>query len=184
MSTADLLLHPVRLRIVQAFLGERRLTTGQLRAELADVPHATLYRQVGQLVEAGVLRVVAEERVRGAVERTYALHLAAAQVGPDELAGMSAEDHRRAFTAFVAGLLGDFDRYLSRGAVDLERDGVGYRQRALWLSDEELADLLRDLQSVVAARAENGPRPGRSRRLLSTVLVPTSDGDSGAGRGR
>ena len=40
VSSADLLLHPVRLRIVQAFLGDRALTTSQLSAELSDIPPA------------------------------------------------------------------------------------------------------------------------------------------------
>src|SRR5215472_4321535 len=119
VATADLLLHPVRLRIVQAFLGDRALTTSQLGAELADIPTASLYRHVARLVDAGVLAVVAERRVRGAVERTYVLRVMSASIGLDEVAGMSAEDHHRAFMAFVAGLLADFDRYLDRGDIDL-----------------------------------------------------------------
>src|ERR1700761_6113480 len=99
MTTADLLLHPVRLRIVQAFLGDRALTTGDLRAELPDVAPATLYRHVARLVDAGVLAVVAERRVRAATERTYVLRVPAATIGPDELEHMSAEDHRQAFMA-------------------------------------------------------------------------------------
>ena len=114
MTTADLLLHPVRLRIVQAFLGERALTTSALIAELADIPAASLYRHVARLVDAGVLAVVAERRVRGTLERTYVLRLSAASIGPDQLATMSTDDHRQAFMAFVAGLLRDFDRYLAR----------------------------------------------------------------------
>src|SRR6266498_1424634 len=114
MATADLLLHPVRLRIVQAFLGDRALTTSALSAELADVPTASLYRHVARLVDAGVLQVVAERRVRGALERTYVLRVAAASIGLDQIAAMSADEHRQAFMAFVAGLLGDFDRYLVR----------------------------------------------------------------------
>src|SRR6266540_1222292 len=114
MATADLLLHPVRLRIVQAFLGDRALTTSALSAELADVPTASLYRHVARLVDAGVLQVVAERRVRGALERTYVLRVAAASIGLDQIAAMSADEHRQAFMAFVAGLLGDFDRYLAR----------------------------------------------------------------------
>jgi Helix-turn-helix domain len=69
VTSADLLLHPVRLRIVQAFLGDRALTTTALREELADIPPTSLYRHVARLVAAGVLMVVAERRVRGAVER-------------------------------------------------------------------------------------------------------------------
>src|SRR6266571_709728 len=114
MATADLLLHPVRLRIVQAFLGDRALTTSALAAELADVPTTSLYRHVARLVDAGVLAVVAERRVRGAVERTYVLRASAALITPDQVATMSADDLRQAFMAFVAGLLGDVDRYLAR----------------------------------------------------------------------
>jgi DNA-binding transcriptional ArsR family regulator len=176
-SSADLLLHPVRLRILQALLGDRRLTTGQLRAELDDVPPATLYRHVGALADAGVLEVVDEQRVRGAVERTYALRLEAAQVDPEELARMGVDEHRQAFMAFVAGLLADFDRYLGRagdGGPDLAADGVGYRQTALWLDDEELTELLDDLRTVLVARAGNSEREGRRRRVLATVLMPGS----------
>jgi helix-turn-helix protein len=181
VATADLLLHPVRLRIVQAFLGDRALTTSALRAELADVPAASLYRHVARLVDAGVLAVVAERRVRGALERTYVLRLTAATIGADQLAEMSADDHRQAFIAFVAGLLGDFDRYLAQGATDLLRDGVSYRLAGLWLDDAEYAELLRELSRVLQPRVANPPRPGRKRRILGYVLLP---GDEAGGPGR
>src|SRR5450759_4325212 len=96
VASVDLLLHPVRRRIVQAFLGDRALTTSGLSAELADIPAASLYRHVARLVDAGVLAVVAERRVRGALERTYVLRLTAARIGPDQLAALSADDHRQA----------------------------------------------------------------------------------------
>jgi Helix-turn-helix domain len=172
VTTADLLLHPVRLRIVQAFLGDRALTTSDLRAELPDVPPATLYRHVARLVEAGVLSVVSERRVRGVTERTYILRTAAAMVGPADLAAMSAEDHRQAFVAFVAALLADFDRYLSHGDIDLVRDGVSYRLAGMWLDDGEFTDLLRDLARVLQPRLANPPKSGRRRRILGTVLLP------------
>ena len=172
MASADLLLHPVRLRIVQAFLGERALTTGQLKAELPDVPGGSLYRHVARLVDAGVLAVVAERRVRGAVERTYVLRVSSAQVGPAEAGRMTPDDHRQAFMAFAAGLLGDFDRYLARGEPDLVRDGVGYRIAALWLTDAELGDFLRDLARVVGQRLANPPAPGRVRRVVAGVVLP------------
>ncbi len=175
MTSADLLLHPVRLRIVQAFLGDRALTTSALKVELADVPPASLYRQVARLVDAGVLQVVAERRVRGTVERTYVLRLSAARMGPDELAKMSADDHRQAFMAFVAGLLGDADRYLARGDIDPVRDGASYRLGALWLDDAEYAEMLRELARVLQPLAANPPAPGRKRRILATVLLPGED---------
>jgi hypothetical protein len=175
MATADLLLHPVRLRIVRAFLGDRALTTSALSGELADVPPASLYRHVARLADAGVLAVVAERRVRGAVERTYVLRLSAATVGLDQVAAMSREEHRQAFLAFAAGLLGDFDRYLARDDIDLLRDGVRYSLAALWLDDAEYAEMLRELVRVLQPRLANPPSGGRKRRILGTVLMPGSD---------
>ncbi len=174
MARADLLLHPVRLRIVQAFLGDRTLTTAELRAELADVPVASLYRHVSLLAEAGVLVVTGERQARGAVERSYRLDLAAASLGSDDVASMSTDDHRRAFRTFVATLLADFDRYLDRteGAPDLAGDRVGYRQAALWLTDEEFDAMAADLAEVLRARLGNAPDGDRRRRVVSIVNLP------------
>jgi hypothetical protein len=172
VASADLLLHPVRLRIVQAFLGDRALTTSQLRAELPDVPPASLYRHVSRLVEGGVLGVVDERRVRGALERTYLLRTSAARVGLDEVAKMTPDEHRQAFLGFVAGLITDFDRYLARGDVDLLRDGVSYSLAGMWLTDTEFSEFMREIATVVQPRLANAPTKGRRRRILASVLMP------------
>jgi DNA-binding transcriptional ArsR family regulator len=148
MPSADLLLHPVRLRIVQCLLGDRPRTTSQLRDDLPDVAPATLYRHVATLHDAGLLEVVDERRVRGATERTYRLRDPVPAVGAEEAATMSVEEHRQAFTAFVAGLLGDFDRYLDSG------------------------QLLDDLVGVVRPLLDNKPSARRTRRIFTTVLMP------------
>jgi hypothetical protein len=174
MASADLLLHPVRLRIVQAFLGERTLTTADLRAELSDVPVASLYRHVGLLADAGVLAVVGERKVRGTAERSYRLDPGAASVGAADAAAMSAEDHRRAFRTFAAGLMADFDRYVERtgGAPDLGRDRVGYRHVAVWVTDEEFDAMIAELAAVLRPRTEQSPDGARRRRVISLVNLP------------
>jgi Helix-turn-helix domain len=180
MASADLLLHPVRLRVIKAFLGDRALTTSQLAAELDDVPSGSLYRHVAILTRAGVLHVVAEHRIRGAVERTYALRPAAARVQPGELAAMTPEEHSSAFMAYVAGLLADFDRYLAVGTPDLARDGVGYTVAGLYLTDAELAGFLRDLAAIVQPRLANAPGEGRRRRIVYSIFLPEPDSTSAA----
>jgi DNA-binding transcriptional ArsR family regulator len=175
VASADLLLHPVRLRIVKAFLGERALTTAELAAELSDVPPGSLYRHIATLTRAGVLQVVAERRVRGAVERTYAMRLAAARVQAGEARAMTVEEHSQAFTAYVAGLIADFERYVASGPIDLARDGAGYWVAGMWLTDEEFTDLARDMNEVIEARLANSPGKGRQRRLLYTISLPAPE---------
>lgn len=174
MASADLLLHPVRLRIVKAFLGERALTTSQLAAELGDVPPGSLYRHVALLTNAGVLQVVAERRIRGAVERTYTMRQAAAQIHPDEARAMTPGEHSQAFLAYVAGMLADVDRYLATSPPDPARE-AGYRVGALWLTDAEFASLLHDLRAVFQPRLANPPEKRRRRRVFYTIYLPAPD---------
>jgi hypothetical protein len=143
-----------------------------LQAELLDVPPASLYRQVARLVDAGVLSVVAERRVRGAVERTYVLRVSAARNNLDDIERMSREDHCHAFMAFVAGLLGDADRYIEREDFDPIRDGAGYNLAGLWLDDAEFAEFVRALDRVIQPLLAQPPKPGRRRRILGTVMLP------------
>ncbi len=179
MASADLLLHPVRLRIVQAFLGDRALTTAQLAEELGDVPPASLYRHVAMLTKAGVLQVAAERPVRAVIERTYVLRLDAAQIHPDEMAAMTPAQHLAAFMAYAAGMLADVERYLTTGTPDLLRDGARYGISAMWLTDAEYADLVRDLGSVFQPRLANEPARRRRRRTVYNVVVPTSEAPRG-----
>ncbi|MBS9373970.1 helix-turn-helix domain-containing protein [Rhodococcus sp. B50] len=176
MTTAELLLHPVRLRIVQALLGDRTATPAQLKALLDDVSTATLYRQIAVLADAGILEVVAERRVRGTVERTYRLVVERAQVTGDDAVAMSNDEHRRAFLAFTAQLLADFDAYLDDPARrSLAEDVVGYRQVALDLTDEEALSMVSEIGGVLARFAELGPAPDRRRRLISRIIMPGRD---------
>jgi hypothetical protein len=113
------------------------------------------------------------------------LRLYAAQIQPGEVAAMTAEEHGSAFLAYVAGLLGDFDRYLAAEPDDPSLDGAGYRVAAMWLTDAELADYRRDLAAITLPRLAHGPAGGRRRRMLYTVMLPAPEasGSPAAGSG-
>src|SRR4029450_8633219 len=108
-------------------------------ASMPDVSKATMYRQVALLVAGGLLKVVGEERVRGAVERSYRLEHTRAVLTDAEVAAMSTEDHRRGFAAAVTSLLAEFEVYLDRDGADPFNDSVSYRQYGVWLREAEKA---------------------------------------------
>lgn len=167
----DLLLHPVRLRIVQALVGNP-MRPLELMEQLGDVPQASLYRHINQLETGGLLQIVDERRVRGGVERTYAVVEDAVQLGEDDLDGLTREDHLTYFSTFVGAMVTDFAAYLESSQLDLVADGVGYRQIPLWLNDSEFDELTEDIREVLAGRIGNEPQPGRRRRLLTTIVMP------------
>ncbi|HWM21890.1 MAG TPA: helix-turn-helix domain-containing protein [Ilumatobacteraceae bacterium] len=176
---ADTLLHPVRLRIVQALVG-RQLTTQQLKDVLSDVPQASLYRHVARLVDAGLVHVTDERVVRGGVERTYAVVESAVELGPDDVASATAEDHLRYFATFVGSLITGFERYLRSIETGRGPDGVLYEQIPLWLSDDELAEAATRWTELLEPLRAHEPGGERRRRLLSLTLFPDASVITGA----
>ena len=166
MAAPEILLHPVRLRVVQALLGDRALTTAQLAAELGDVPKPTLYRHVAALAEAGVLRVSAQRQVRGAVERTYRLDPQQASADTADAAGMTKDEQRAAFAVFTASLAAAFEAFLQQGGDRAH----GYRSAALYLREAEVETFAASIREVVAPWLQ--PRADAQRYLFSTVLLP------------
>ncbi|GAB4190777.1 MAG: helix-turn-helix domain-containing protein [Roseiflexaceae bacterium] len=170
-TKADLLLHPVRMRIVLALAGQR-LTAQQLAETLPDVAQATLYRQISKLVQGDVLAVVEQRPVRGTVEKVYALVAQNANLSPEELASASREENLRYFLTFLVGLLGDYERYLRRDTIDPLADGVGYRAVPLHLTDEEFRQMALALNTALLPFLQHAPTPERRARLLATILIP------------
>lgn len=73
--------------------------------------------------------------------------------------------------------MADFDRYVSCAAAgggrpDPAADRVGYRQVAVWVTDEEFDAMVDDLRTVLRARMENVPDGSRRRRTVTTVHLP------------
>jgi len=172
MDPVELLLHPVRLRIVHALSG-RTVTTAGLCARLPDVSQATVYRHVALLAEAGIIEVAGEQRVRGFVERSYRLRRDRAVIDARTAAAATTEDHRRAFATAAAVLLAEFGSYLD-GAPDPAADQVGYRQHAIWLTADERASLIAGLREAILPVIANGTGEGRTPHLLSPILFPAA----------
>lgn len=135
---------------------------------------------MNKLANAGVLQVVAERPVRGIVERTYVLRLAAARIGPAEAGAMTVAEHEKAFMAYVAGLVADAERYLNGISPGSVRDSFSYNTAAMWLTDAEYRELARDLLNAIQPRLANAPSKGRKRRLPYTIFLPGPEGQAKA----
>lgn len=172
MERTKLLLHPVRMRIVQSMLGRSTLTTAELSAQLGDVAPATLYRHISTLIEAGVVRVTDERKVRGAVERTLQLDTSALSADPDA-DDATDDDLRAGFLAYLASLDTAFDAYVRSRTASLADDLVGFRQLAVTVTDDEWIDALAAIRGVLAPLVDRHEAPaGARRRLFATVTLP------------
>ena len=64
LSRADVMLHPIRLRMLLT-IQNRKLTPAEIGRELMDVPMPTLYRHINKMVEAGLIQVAEIRRTNG-----------------------------------------------------------------------------------------------------------------------
>lgn len=71
---------------------------------------------------------------------------------------------------------------LDQEHADPTADSVGYIQVPLWLSQDELAELIDEVRSALLARRDNEPTPGRSPYLVSPILFPLGEQDRRASR--
>ena len=173
-TNVDVILHPIRLRILLTLVG-RRLTAQDLAQALPEVPQATLYRHIRHLMDAGLLSIEETRPVRGGiVENVYALKQEDVRLTAEDVAPLSREDHLRFFTIFFTSVLRDFERYLQQESIDVARD-VRYHQVPLYLSDDEFQDLMQQLSTIIQVQQHNSPEPSRRRRLLTSVIVPATE---------
>jgi predicted ArsR family transcriptional regulator len=171
-SKADLILHPVRMRIIQSLSSQRSLTVQQIAELLPDIPQATLYRHLNKLHKSGLLSIVKKRKIRGAVEKVYALEEQAANITHEDMAHATPDDHMRYFMTYLATLMGDFSRYLAQENFNMLEDGVMYRKATMHLSDEEFQEFLQDLAAVYQKALEKKPSKERKARQIATMIIP------------
>lgn len=167
----DLLLHPVRLRIILATAG-RQMTAQELANELPDVPQATLYRNIKTLVAASVLSVVKERRVRNTIEKTYALPDKNLLLTMEDLEDAQPEDYIRVFTHYLGLLMGYYVRYVQQGDIDFSRDNLTFRMFPLYLNKEEIKKVGQAINAALLPYLKNKPSPDRPRSIFGLVHLP------------
>lgn len=167
----ELLLHPVRLRIILAVAG-REVTARQLAAELPDIPQASLYRNLSTLTAAGILAVVQERRVHNTLEKTYALPEESLLLTIEDLKRAQPEDYIRLFTQFLGMLLGYYVRYIQQGQVDFARDIVVFQMLPVYLNAAETVSLGQTINAALLPYVNNAPAPDRQRFILGLMALP------------
>ena len=168
----QILLNPIRSRIIQYLSVQESATAKELATFIADVPRATLYRHLKILADSDVIMVVAENRVRGSVERTYSLNLTSLMEEDNK------ENATRNAFGFLMKIYADFERYFSEKKADPSKDKMFLSNVSLLLSDEEFEDLLKQINEILRNHLNNEPNQERKQRSLSFISSPSNDEES------
>lgn len=171
-TKVDLLLHPIRIRIMTELINQQ-YTTAQLAKALPDVPQATLYRHMKMLQDGGIIEVIEEKPVNGAIERTYHLTKGAHRLSPEDLQGMTSDEHVFYFNTFVASLIETFARYVNHADLDnIGEDGMSYNRAVIHLSPKERTEFQQAMMQLVSQYIGLSASPDRQRFNLASIVIP------------
>ncbi len=165
----EVLLNPIRSRIIQYLARNQRATAGDISLFMTDVSKTTLYRHLKMLSKHKIIMVVEENRVRGSVERTYSLNLKTIDEKNTKENALG-----NAF-GFLMKIYGDFDRYFSEENKDLKADKIFLSNVSLLLSDEEFDELFKQINELLAEHLNNVPNEERKQRSLSFISSPCKE---------
>jgi DNA-binding transcriptional ArsR family regulator len=178
MTRAELIIHPVRLRIIQA-LGREKLTTQALSERLPDVPQSSLYRHLRLLRQGMVVGVVDRRLINGIQEKVYAV-TGGTHLSREDMAQLTADEHLSYFTTYVMSLLQAFAAYVQssadeQGHVDMASDFAGYTEIIFHADEQELQQFQQALSAALLALVENQETDGRRKYRMAVIAHPTGD---------
>ncbi|EQE58226.1 bacterial regulatory, arsR family protein [Clostridioides difficile CD44] len=164
MDIAKLILNPARLRILQYIRLHGSVRTSDIVKYLNDIPRATVYHHVKILEENNMIEVIKENRVRGTIEKVYALK--------EYTTSMEGETFFALSTAFYVGLMQEMNEYFSRKEQDHKKDNVFFSSALLYMSDNEYENLLKSIADLLKPYIEQKPKSNLKLRKLSIISSP------------
>ncbi|KUP23216.1 helix-turn-helix domain-containing protein [Paenibacillus sp. DMB5] len=161
----DVMINPTRMRIVQILASLEKKTATELCEIISDVPRTTLYRHINILIDAHVLTVVEERKVRGSVERTLSLNT-------DELSKQNTmEDVPKKMFTFLMNIYTKFDKYFNRVKFKPGNNKIFFNNTILMMDDREFDQFLLELQGLLIKHSHEMSE-GRRPRDISIISAP------------
>jgi len=171
LTRTKAILHPIRARLLVALQG-RQLTPRQIAAFLEDVPLTTLYRHLNLLLATGLIRVCAQHRGQGGVERVFTVVETATLLTEEDRASLTAEDILGLVGALSGIVQEAFGRYVRVAPLPPKEGEVAFLARSLFLSDDDYQSLRQHLVAVLQRASPPTVGEGQTRRLIAFFSTP------------
>lgn len=168
MNISEVMLNPIRMRIIQVAAANENISASDICEKMPDVPRTTIYRHIKILIDNSILTVVAENKIRGSLERILTLNTA------EITKHNSLENATQNAFAFLMQQYAKFERYFSSEAPNPAIDRIFLNNTVLMLSDEEFDAFLKDLQQLLQKYSFEYDK-NRKARDISIISAPDKD---------
>lgn len=175
-SKIDLIIHPVRLSLLQ-ILTNACLTTSEISDALPSFPKSSIYRHLKILLNEGMVEIIETRPVKGTLEKVYRLAQPAA-LDKNDLQGTTKQDYMRMFTTFAASMLRGFSDFLdSTGDEQLTNEIFGCTATTFYATTQEMEQFSNELNKILDPLKQNSPSPVRQQQMFSIITFPVKKED-------
>lgn len=164
--------NPVKCKLLLEIYSQGQATAKHLSDTHSDIPQATLYRHLKKMLNDGILKVIEETQVRGTVEKTYALALDLNGNFETILAENSGTLYMQVFVQYFLGFAKQFREYCKQPNLNIKGDMSGLSLSHLYLSDEELTELIKGISRLTHVAEKNQMEAGRKLRTIGVIVSP------------
>lgn len=164
-NNIDIILNPVRVRIIQAISLKQSITANELCEIINDVSRTTLYRHINILLENSIISVQSERKIRGSVERTFILNA-------EELSRInSLENAPKNALDFLKYKYVMFQKYFESENVDPIRDKIFFGESVLMLNDQEFDYFIKEMWELFKKYSfeDSDGRKARNISIISSI---------------
>lgn len=180
INKAEVILHPVRMKISQALMRnkENGLTSLEMVKIIQDVPQATLYRHIQVLLDAGVIRIIKERKVRSISEKYYTLNEEEAILRADEWKKSSHKEKLNYFSYYQLSLMTQYQNYLTKlEKQNCSDDSSTFSLVELKLDDENFLKFQTELNELMIKyynTSNNSTEMDALNRTIAVTIIPES----------
>jgi DNA-binding HxlR family transcriptional regulator len=172
----DCIVNPVKSQIILSIQKKGECTAKDLLSAQNDIPQATLYRTLNRLVDSGILRVVAENKVRAVTEKVYALNESFLNVNQSIIEQNDGEAYFKLFTNFIIVLMKEFQNYAKEPSINIVKDVSGFSAVPIYATREEMLEIGNKFKEIIAPYQTRNPSvKEQNMRILATIITPPND---------
>ncbi len=166
----EALRNPIQSKLLLNIQASGQSTAKQLLEANKDIPQATIYRHLNKLTNDGIIKVVQENRIRGVIEKVYALAVELSQ--NNSLEHLSGDAYMNLFTEYMMGIMQEFRAYTAQENIDIAGDGSGFSLIPIYATKAELAEVGAKITELLLPLSKNPPTPERRYRNIGLIVTP------------
>lgn len=168
------MMHPLRIKIIQELAVKEKATTKEIQKACGDCSQATLYRHLKEMLEYDLIEVVEENNINGIIEKVYSIKTDVSKELMSNKEKMSKDDFQNIFNQFLITIMSDLRSYLEQEkAIENIQNNIGLVSQSLFLSDEELLEMMREIVKIISLRINNEKTSIRKLRKVSYIVTST-----------